>query len=68
MSSHTDAVVATFAHHHEADSAVRKLAGAGLDMKHFTCFRESGRRILAQGIGLIRESDIPPVMGNSPGR
>ena len=36
MSSHTDAVVATFAHHHEADSAIRKLAGAGLDMKHFS--------------------------------
>ena len=36
MSSHTDAVVATFAHHREAESAVRKLAGAGLDMKHFS--------------------------------
>ena len=36
MSSHTDAVVATFAHHREAESAVRKLAAAGLDMKHFS--------------------------------
>ena len=36
MSSHTDAVVATFADHHEAESAVRKLAAAGLDMKHFS--------------------------------
>ena len=36
MSTQNDAVVATFAHHHEAEAAVRKLASAGLDMKHFS--------------------------------
>ncbi|WP_136415790.1 general stress protein [Herbaspirillum sp. ST 5-3] len=34
--SHHHAVVAVFAHHEEADAAVRKLAEAGLDMKHFS--------------------------------
>ena len=36
MSTKNDAVVATFAHHREAETAVRKLAGAGMDMKHFS--------------------------------
>ena len=36
MSTQTDAVVATFAHHHQAEAAVRKLDAAGLDMKHFS--------------------------------
>ena len=36
MSTQNDAVVATFAQHHEAEAAVRQLAGAGLDMKHFS--------------------------------
>ena len=36
MSTQTDAVVATFAHHRQAEAAVRKLDAAGLDMKHFS--------------------------------
>ena len=36
MSTKNDAIVAVFAKHHEAEDAVRKLAGAGLDMKHFS--------------------------------
>ena len=36
MSIKNDAIVAMFAKHHEAEDAVRKLAGAGLDMKHFS--------------------------------
>jgi hypothetical protein len=36
MSTKNDAIVATFAHHHEAETAVRKLAEAGMDMKHFS--------------------------------
>lgn len=35
MSDH-DAVVAVFADHSGADAAIRKLANAGLDMKHFS--------------------------------
>ena len=36
MSVKNDAVVATFAHHREAEDAVRKLADAGFDMTHFS--------------------------------
>ena len=36
MSTQNDAVVATFAHHSQAETAVRKLHAAGLDMKHFS--------------------------------
>ena len=36
MLTKNDAIVATFAHHHEAETAVRKLAAAGMDMKHFS--------------------------------
>ena len=36
MSTKNDAVVATFAHHHEAETAVRKLSDGGMDMKHFS--------------------------------
>ena len=36
MSTKNDAIVATFAHHHEAETAVRKLSDAGMDMKHFS--------------------------------
>lgn len=39
MSNHTeqqDAVVAVFAHHREAEAAVRKLAAGGFDMTHFS--------------------------------
>ena len=36
MSTQTNAVVATFAHHGQAEAAVRKLDAAGLDMKHFS--------------------------------
>ena len=36
MSAKNDAVVATFAHHGDAADAVRKLAGAGFDMTHFS--------------------------------
>ena len=31
-----DAVVAVFTDHHGAEAAIRKLAGSGLDMKHFS--------------------------------
>ena len=31
-----DAVVAVFAHHQDAEDAVRKLAGSGFDMTHFS--------------------------------
>ncbi len=34
--SHYDAVVAVFNHREEADAAIRKIADAGLDMKHFS--------------------------------
>lgn len=33
---HQDAVVAVFAHHRDAEVAVRKLAGGGFDMTHFS--------------------------------
>lgn len=33
--SRSDIVVAIFAHHEDAESAVRKLAEAGFDMKRF---------------------------------
>ena len=36
MSTQNDAMVATFAHHREAEAAVRKLNDAGLDMRHFS--------------------------------
>ena len=36
MSIKNDAIVAMFAKHHEAEDAVRKLASAGLNMKHFS--------------------------------
>ncbi len=36
MLTKNDAIVATFAHHHEAETAVRKLAAAAMDMKHFS--------------------------------
>ena len=36
MSAQNDAVVATFAHHSEAEAAVRKLNAAGLNMQHFS--------------------------------
>ncbi|MEC4718076.1 hypothetical protein RY831_02855 [Noviherbaspirillum sp. CPCC 100848] len=31
-----DAVVAVFAHHRNADDAIRKLAGGGVEMTHFS--------------------------------
>lgn len=34
--SHYDAVVAVFNHREEADAAIRRIADAGLDMKHFS--------------------------------
>ena len=36
MSTKNDAIVATFAHHREAETAVRKLADGGMNMKHFS--------------------------------
>ena len=36
MSTQNDALVATFAHHSQAEAAVRKLDAAGLQMKHFS--------------------------------
>ena len=36
MLTKNDAIVATFAKHHEAETAVRKLSDAGIDMKHFS--------------------------------
>ena len=36
MTTQNDAVVATFAHHREAEAAVRKLNAAGLNMQHFS--------------------------------
>ena len=36
MSMKNDAIVATFAHHREAETAVRKLADGGMNMKHFS--------------------------------
>lgn len=33
---HHDAVVAVFVHHQDAENAVRKLAGGGFDMTHFS--------------------------------
>ena len=36
MSTKNDAIVATFAKHQEAETAVRKLSDAGMDMKHFS--------------------------------
>jgi hypothetical protein len=36
MSSQNDSVVAVFAHHHEAEAAIRKLADSGLDLKDFS--------------------------------
>lgn len=36
MLTQNDALVATFAHHREAETAIRKLDAAKLDMKHFS--------------------------------
>jgi hypothetical protein len=37
-----DAIVAVFTDHHGAEDAVRKLAGSGLDIKHFSII---GKRV-----------------------
>ena len=56
MSTKNDAIVATFAHHREAETAVRKLADGGMNMKHFSIIGK-GYHTEEQVIGFYNAGD-----------